>query len=404
MRRAIVHQKRRAVYGPLKKMESGHIPLLASPQGGVAAPIQKMLRSLLSGRSRGGFPFVFNRETTPASRSADASRHFIPRSATPPCRDARRGIRRPLCAIVCATLLSFQPFASAAAQQTRPSVFQEVGIDQRLGAQLDLNLRLRDESGALVPLSTYFDGKPVILAPVYLMCSSLCPMTLNSLVQALRVLTFDAGKDFTVVAFSFDPNETPAMAAAAKAHYVRDYEREGAASGFHFLTGAPDSIRALTETLGFHYKWDGTQWAHATAIMVATPQGKVDQYFYGLEYSARDLRLSLVQASEEKIGNIVDRVLLYCYRYDPATGKYGVVIIRTVRIFGVATALALFTFMFVMFRRDAALRGKSTVDPLPPSASAYSPPREGETASAASGGGRFRTLWSKSRDARTGGI
>ena len=334
--------------------------------------------------------------------------------------DARRGIRQPatfghffhssyerlriLWAIVCATLLSFQPFASAAAQQTRPSVFQEVGIDQRLGAQLDLNLRLRDESGALVPLSTYFDGKPVILAPVYLMCSSLCPMTLNSLVQALRVLTFDAGKDFTVVAFSFDPNETPAMAAAAKAHYVRDYEREGAASGFHFLTGAPDSIRALTETLGFHYKWDGTQWAHATAIMVATPQGKVDQYFYGLEYSARDLRLSLVQASEEKIGNIVDRVLLYCYRYDPATGKYGVVIIRAVRIFGVATALALFTFMFVMFRRDAALRGKSTVDPLPPSASAYSPPREGETASAASGGGRFRTLWSKSRDARTGGI
>jgi len=359
MRRAIVQQK------PIV----GHIPLLASLQGGVAAPIQKMLRSLLSGRSRGGFPFVFNRKTTPASRSAEASRHLFNRSATPPCSDARRGICQPttfghffhssyerlrnLLPVVCATLFGFQGLASAAAQQSVPSVLQDVGIDQRLGAQLDLNLRLRDESGALVPLSTYFDGKPVILAPVYLMCSSLCPMTLNSLVQALRVLTFTAGKDFTVVAFSFDPNETPAMAAVAKAHYVRDYERDGAENGFHFLTGDPDSIRALTETLGFHTKRDGTQWAHATAIMVATPHGKIEQYFYGLEYSARDLRLSLLQASEEKIGNIVDRVLLYCYRYDPATGKYGMVIIRTIRIFGVATALALFAFMFVMFRRDA---------------------------------------------------
>src|SRR5206468_3886051 len=209
----------------------GHIPLLALLQGGVAAPIQKMLRSLLSGRSRGGFPFVFNRKTTPASRSAEASRHLFNRSATPPCSDARRGICQPT---------TFGPF---------------------------------------------FDGKPVILAPVYLMCSSLCPMTLNSLVQALRVLTFTAGKDFTVVAFSFDPNETPAMAAVAKAHYVRDYERDGAENGFHFLTGDPDSIRALTETLGFHTKRDGTQWAHATAIMVATPHGKIEQYFYGLEYS-----------------------------------------------------------------------------------------------------------------------
>src|SRR5207247_7138964 len=149
MRRAIVQQKPKAVTDrpySLGFATVGHIPLLASQQGGVAAPIQKMLRSLLSGRSRGGFPFVFNRETTPASRSADASRYFIPRSATPPCRDARRGIRRPLCAIVCATILTFQPFASAATQQSGPSGLQEVGIDQRLGAQLDLNLQLRDES------------------------------------------------------------------------------------------------------------------------------------------------------------------------------------------------------------------------------------------------------------------
>lgn len=240
-----------------------------------------------------------------------------------------------------------------AAQLTGPSVIQNVGIDQKLGTQLDLNLRFRDESGNITALSKYFDDKPVILAPVYFMCSSLCPMSMNSLIQALHVLPFNAGSDFTVIAFSFDPKETPAMAAAAKAHYVKDYGRPGTARGFHFLTGDDNSVRELTQAIGFHYAWDGAQWAHATGIMVATPEGRLGQYFYGLEYSARDLRLSLVQASQEKIGNIVDKVLLYCYRYDPATGKYGMVVIRTVRIFGAATALTLFGFMFVMFRRDA---------------------------------------------------
>ena len=215
--------------------------------------------------------------------------------------------------------------------------------------------QFRDETGAPVSLSNYFRGKPVVLAPVYFMCSSLCPMTMNSLVQALRVLNFSVGKEFEVIAFSFDPKETPAMAAEAKARYLRDYNRAGSADGFHFLTGDENSIRALTGSLGFHYKWDSTsgQWAHATGIMVATPQGKLSQYFYGLEYSGRDLRLSMVEASHENIGSIVDRVLLYCYHYDPATGKYGMVVIRSVRLFGAATALALFTFMFVMFRREA---------------------------------------------------
>jgi protein SCO1/2 len=254
--------------------------------------------------------------------------------------------------IACAVLLCFQAFSWAAAQQTGPSVLQDVGIDQRLGAQLDLSLRFRDESGNVTPLSKYFDGKPVILAPVYFTCPSLCPMSMNSLVQALRVLKFNAGSDFTVVAFSFDPKENPAMAAAAKAHYAKDYDRPGTASGFHFLTGDENSIHALTGAIGFHYAWDGTQWAHATGVIVATPEGKVGQYFYGLEYSARDLRLSLVQASQEKIGTLVDRVLLYCYHYDPVSGKYSLVAIRTLRFFGALTALALFGFMFLMFRRE----------------------------------------------------
>ncbi len=247
----------------------------------------------------------------------------------------------------------------AAAQNPEFSLIQDVGIDQQLGSQVDLGLNFRDESGATVPLSSYFHGKPVIFAPVYYMCSSLCPMTLNSLVQSLRILRFDAGSDFEVIAFSFDPKETPGMAATAKARFVKDYNRPATARGIHFLTDDERSIRELTNTLGFHYKWDeqSQQWAHATAVMVATPEGKVDQYFFGLEYSARDLRLSLVQASAERLGNVVDRVLLYCYHYDPATGKYGIVVIRTIRLFGAATALALFGFMFIMFRREARVRG-----------------------------------------------
>jgi len=257
---------------------------------------------------------------------------------------------RPVVLSLCLCMFLVDP---AGAQQTGPSVLKDVGIDQKLDAQIDLNLRFRDESGRSVTLSEYFRGKPVILAPVYFSCPSLCPMSLNSLIQALRVLTFNAGKDFTVIAFSFDPKETPAMATAAKAHYVKDYNRAGTASGFHFLTGDGDSIRALTETIGFTYTWDGTQWAHATGIMVVTPEGKLAQYFYGLEYSARDLRLSLVQASSEKIGTLADRVLLYCYHYDPATGKYSLIAIWTLRFFGAVTALALFGSMFLMFRREA---------------------------------------------------
>jgi protein SCO1/2 len=144
------------------------------------------------------------------------------------------------------------------------------------------------------------------------------------------------------------------MAAEARAHYLRDYGRPGTAKGWHFLTGNDASIRALTGSIGFRYAWDkdSAQWAHATAIVVATPEGRVGQYFYGLEFSARDLRMSLVEASSGKIGTLADRVLLYCYHYDPATGKYGLVVIRTVRIFGTLTAVALFTFMLLMFRAE----------------------------------------------------
>ncbi len=257
--------------------------------------------------------------------------------------------------VAASVLVLFSASTIAAGRQSQGSLLKSVGIDQQLGAQLNLDLHFRDESGADVTLAEYFHQKPVILAPVYYSCPSLCPMTINSLIQSLRVLEFNAGKDFEVVALSFDPSETPEIAAKAKAHYVNDYHRPGTATGFHFLTGSNDSIRAVTDTIGFHYAWDNNsnQWAHATGIMVATPDGRIGQYFYGLEYSARDLRLALVEASAGRLGSIVDHVLLYCYRYDPATGKYGMAVIRTVRVCGALTAIVLFGSMFAMFRREA---------------------------------------------------
>jgi protein SCO1 len=235
-------------------------------------------------------------------------------------------------------------------------ILQDVGIDQHLGMPIDLSLTFKDESGNNVRLGDFFHGKPVILAPVYYACTSLCPMSLNSLVQSLRVLKFDVGREFEIVTFSFDPKETPAMAAEGKAHYLRDYNRPGTEPGWHFLTGDDASIRALTQSIGFRYAWDSNsvQWAHATAILVATPEGNIAQYFYGLEFSARDLRLSLVDASSGRIGTLGDRVLLYCYHYDPATGKYGIAVMRSIRIAGALTMLSLFGFIFLMFRREAA--------------------------------------------------
>ena len=257
--------------------------------------------------------------------------------------------------IACAIVFVLIVAAPIAAQPAQPSsVLEQVGIDQQLGATIDMNLVFRDEGGKGVRLGDLFHGKPVIFAPVYYACSSLCPMSLNSLVQNLRILKFNAGQEFEIITFSFDPKETPSMAADAKAHYLRDYNRPNTSNGWHFLTGDDASIQALTKSIGFHYAWDNdsAQWAHATGIIVATPEGKIAQYFYGLEFSARDLRLSLVEASSGKIGTLADKVLLYCYHYNPATGKYGIVIMRSLRIFGAFTAVALFGFMFVMFHAE----------------------------------------------------
>jgi protein SCO1/2 len=242
----------------------------------------------------------------------------------------------------------------------RPPGLKNVGIEQKLDAQVPLDLAFRDETGKPVRLSDYFGRKPVVLNLVYYQCPMLCSEVLAGLTGALRVLKFDVGKDFNVLTVSFDPKDTPELAAAKKAEYIKRYKRPGAEQGWHFLSGSQESIAALTDAVGFQYQYDAKtgQFAHATAIMVLTPEGKVSQYYYGVEFAPKDLRLGLVQASDHKIGNLVDAVLLYCYHYDPATGKYGAVITRILRLSGAATILVMGVTIIVLFRRGSAGRGK----------------------------------------------
>jgi len=238
----------------------------------------------------------------------------------------------------------------------RPPGLKNVGIEQHLNEQIPPDLTFRDETGKAVRLGDYFGQKPMILNLVYYQCPMLCGEVLSGLESALRVLRFDVGKEFEVITVSFDPRETPDMAAAKKAEYLKRYGRPGAAQGWHFLTGPQESIDALTKAAGFQYQYDAKtgQFAHATAIMVLTPEGKIAQYYYGVEYAPKDLRLGLVQASENQIGNLVDQVLLYCYHYDPATGKYGAIVMRILRLSAVVTLFMLSVFVAILFRRGSA--------------------------------------------------
>jgi protein SCO1/2 len=238
----------------------------------------------------------------------------------------------------------------------RPPGLEFVGIEQHLNAEVAAGLEFRDELGNPVKLGDYFHkGRPVILNLGYYQCPMLCGEVLQGLVGSLKVLTFDLGKDFEVVTVSFDPRETPDMAAEKKRDIMKRYGRAGTEQGWHFLTGKADQINALTKAVGFQYQFDTKtdQYAHATAIVLLTPDRHVAEYFYGVEFSPKDLRLGLVQASQNKIGNVADQVLLYCYHYDPRSGKYGAVISNILRLAGVATMLILGTFVFIMFRADA---------------------------------------------------
>ena len=237
-----------------------------------------------------------------------------------------------------------------------PGVLREVAFDQRLNEQVPLDLRFRDEAGNPVRLGEYLGERPLILTLSYYDCPTLCPLVLDGLLSTLRALSFTIGDQFSVVTVSFDPGETPAQAAAKKAHYARGYGRDGAAASWRFLTGEAASIGRLTQAVGFRYAYDAAkdQYAHAAGLIILTPQGRIARYFYGLEFSPREVRLALVEAAANTIGSPVDQLLLYCYRYDPATGGYTLVVRRVLQLAGVATVLGLGSFMIVMFRRDKA--------------------------------------------------
>lgn len=237
----------------------------------------------------------------------------------------------------------------------RPPGLQFVGIEQHLNAEVPGNLEFRDEFGNPVKLGDYFGhGRPVILNLGYYQCPMLCSELLEGLVGSMKALTLQLGQDFDVVTLSFDPRETVDMAAAKKRDIMKRYGRANAANGWHFLTGQADQIKAVTDAVGFQYQFDPKtgQYAHATAIVLLTPDRHIAEYFYGVEFSPRDLRLGLVQASQGKIGNITDSVLLYCYHYDPRAGKYGAVISNILKISGIFTILILGSCIFVMYRAD----------------------------------------------------
>jgi protein SCO1 len=234
----------------------------------------------------------------------------------------------------------------------RPQYLENVGIEQKLDAQVPPDLAFTDDAGRAVKLGDYFGKKPLIMNLVYYNCTMLCGEALAGLTGSMKMIKFDVGDQYDVVTVSFNPRETTADAAAKKKDYVQRYGRPGAASGWHFLTGPPESINALTKAVGFQYQYDPKiqQYAHTTAIMVLTPEGRISRYFYGVDFPPKDLRMGLVEASTNKIGNLTDQVLLYCYHYNPATGKYGAVVTNMLRLGAGATIIFLGGLILIFLR------------------------------------------------------
>jgi protein SCO1 len=252
-------------------------------------------------------------------------------------------------------------FSSAALGQivTEPSAERlppqlgDVGIEQRLNNQLPLSLTFRDESGHPVTLGQYFvAGRPVIVSLVYFNCRMLCDQVLTSMASAMHLLKFDAGRQFEVLTISFDPHDTPEVASAAKKRYLAMYGHPGTDDGWHFLTGNPGNIRQVADAVGFHYRWDERtqQFAHAAGITLLTPQGRIAQYYYGARYFPSDLRLGLIEASQNHIGTLADQIVLYCYHWDPRTGRYGVIVSRVIQVSGGLTLLILGGLVLFLFR------------------------------------------------------
>ncbi len=249
--------------------------------------------------------------------------------------------------------------------RTRAAGIEGVGFDQRLNHQVPLDIRFTDETGKSVQLGDYFGSKPVILVLAYYQCPRLCTLVLNGVVQGMLEMRLDAGKDFNVVTVSFDPREDWRLAASKKESYLARYGRPGAEKGWHFLTGEPDQIKRLTEAVGFRYRFDPVQnqFVHASGIMILTPTGRLSRYFYDVNYPGRDLRLGLVEASNNQIGSPVDQILLYCFHYDALLGRYSASIMNLVRLAGVGTMLAIGAFVMFLQRRHSRSLGTSHLAP-----------------------------------------
>jgi protein SCO1/2 len=270
-------------------------------------------------------------------------------------------VKRLLAPLLLPFLLASAP---ALAEEKIDEKLEGVGIDQKLGDKLPLDAPFVDSSGNEVRLGDYFGGeKPVVLAIVYFECPMLCTMVLNGLVGSLKTMSLDAGEDFEVVVVSVDPGETPALAAEKKANYVGHYGRPETAAGWHFLTGEEPAIKTVAKAAGYRYRYDEKidEYVHAAGIMVATPDGTLSRYFFGVEFAPRDLRLGIVEASGGKVGTIVDSIMLFCFSYDPATGKYGFVVQSAIRIGGSLTVLILALFVLRSLRRERKLGAREMI-------------------------------------------
>jgi protein SCO1/2 len=267
--------------------------------------------------------------------------------------NTRRLLLKPF--VLVAFLLSI---VTTPAQDSQEKIAARAGLDQKLDAQVPLEAVFRDEHGHAVNLGHFFGQKPVILALAYYECPNLCTLVLNGVLQTAQDLKFDAGKEYEIVVVSFDPHERPALAAAKKQIYLQRYGRAGAADGWHFLIGDQAAIAQLANSVGYRFAYDDAtrQFAHPSVIMVLTPAGKVSRYFPGIEYPPRDVRLALIEASQEHVGSLADRLFLLCFHYNPATGKYGLLISHVMQFAGIGTAVALAAYIFFMVRRENARR------------------------------------------------
>jgi len=255
----------------------------------------------------------------------------------------------------------FLPEKLHAHDNQRPAALIGVAFDQKLGARVPGALEFRNEMGHKVRLGDEFGKRPILLNFAYYQCEDLCPLMLNGLVKSLRALSFAAGQQFSVLTVSIDSRDTPALAAAKKENIINKYSRSVPADGWRFLTGDAVAIRQLTEAVGFRFNFDSEteRFGHPAGIVLLTSEGKVSRYFYGIEFSPRDLRLGLIEASADRIGSPIDQLLLFCYHYDPASGKYGLLVTRVIRSAGIATVLALSIFIVVMLRREATGKFKA---------------------------------------------